>query len=511
MRPTTGVPHVSCVLIFLNGAAFIDEAIASVVSQAGFDDWELILVDDGSTDASSAMAKAWAASDPARIRYTEHDGHENRGMSASRNLGVAMARGSYVGFLDCDDVWLPSALAHRTRVAAAFPEADIVVGGTWRWYSWTGHEVDLAADRRMTLPDAPPYTELPPPRLFPAVYAIPSVSHVPAMCSLLVRRDALVAIDGLEAEFRGLYEDQVLYVKAGLKLTAVIDPRPLALYRQHPGSACEVSIAEGAWSREGPNPATTRFFTWMQSYVRRETGPGSQESAIVERNLEHNRAHTGQADRDLRARLRGATPEPFRAAIRGLRRRLSSPEPAQSRVSVVGEWSAQHLRVITASLAGSVLVIVPTRASGEPWASAIPLDAFGAAAHVTALRLEEIDPAARFDHIVVPFDATTTTPIDELLHAVAPVLSERGSLVALTPGPAWPGGAARDVVDVAAQAQGHFPDTCVSVETFGNAVTARAVAAGTPASEVAGVAIDHHDPHTPVVVALFVSGPSSAR
>ena len=170
--------------------------------------------------------------------------------------------------------------------------------------------------------------------------------------------------------------------------------------------------------------------------------------------------------------------------------------------------------MITASLAGSVLVIVPAGASGEPWASAIPLDAFGAAAHVTARRLEEIDPAARFDHIVVPFDATTTTPIDELLLAVAPLLRERGSLVALMPGPAWPDWRAssrESVVDVAAQAQGHFPDACISVETFGNAVTAQAVAAGTPASEVAGVAIDHHDQHTPVVVALLVSGSSSAR
>ena len=150
----------------------------------------------------------------------------------------------------------------------------------------------------MTLPSAPPYTVLPPPRLFSAIYGIPGGGHVPAMCSLLVRRDALLALGGLEAEFRGLYEDQVLYVKAGLQLTAVIDPRPLALYRQHPGSACEVSIAEGAWSRDGPSPAATRFFTWMQSYVRRETGPGSEESEIVERNVEHNRTHPGQLDRD---------------------------------------------------------------------------------------------------------------------------------------------------------------------------------------------------------------------
>ena len=93
MSGEAGIPYVSCILIFLDGAPFIDEAIESVVHQAGFDDWELILVDDGSTDASSAIAKTWAATDPARIRYVEHDRHQNRGMSASRNLGLALSRG----------------------------------------------------------------------------------------------------------------------------------------------------------------------------------------------------------------------------------------------------------------------------------------------------------------------------------------------------------------------------------------------------------------------------------
>src|SRR6185369_4487378 len=259
IRKTVGEPWVSCVLIFLDGARFIEEAIASVVGQAGFDDWELILVDDGSTDASTEMAKTWAANDPARIRYVEHQGHQNRGMSESRNLGVSVAHGVYVAFLDSDDIWLPSALAHRMRVATAYPEAEVVVGGTWRWYSWTDDDADRAADHRMTLPNAPPYTPLRPPRLFSAIYGVPGGGQVPAMCSLLVRRDALLALGGLEAQFRGLYEDQILYVKAGLQLTAVIDPRSLALYRQHPGSACEVSIANGAWRLVGPSPSATRF------------------------------------------------------------------------------------------------------------------------------------------------------------------------------------------------------------------------------------------------------------
>lgn len=186
---------------------------------------------------------------------------------------------------------------------------------------------------------------------------------------------------------------------------------------------------------------------------------------------------------------------------------------------MVGEWSAQHLRVITASLSGSVLVIAPTGASDEPWASTIPLDGFGAAAHVTVRQLEEIDSTLRFDHIVVPFDVTATTPIDELLPAVRSLLREPGTLVALMPGPAWAPGtlsatafrSRESVVDVAAEARSHFPDACIAVETFGNAVTARAVASGTPASEVGGVAIDHHDQRTPVVVALLVSGSSPSR
>ncbi len=111
----------SCVMIFLDGARFIDEAIRSVVAQGADVAWELVLVDDGSTDASTAIARRWAAADPARIRYVEHAGHANRGMSASRNAGVAAARGEHIGFLDCDDVWLPSALSHGLRVLPLTP------------------------------------------------------------------------------------------------------------------------------------------------------------------------------------------------------------------------------------------------------------------------------------------------------------------------------------------------------------------------------------------------------
>src|SRR5258706_2880162 len=78
---------VSVVVIFLNAERFISEAVESVVAQT-YGNWELLLVDDGSNDGSTEIARSYAAKFPDKIRYLEHHGHENRGMSASRNLGI---------------------------------------------------------------------------------------------------------------------------------------------------------------------------------------------------------------------------------------------------------------------------------------------------------------------------------------------------------------------------------------------------------------------------------------
>ena len=108
---------VSVVIIFFNEERFLAEAVASVYAQT-FHDWELLLVDDGSSDRSSDIAKGYAERDPARVRYLEHPGHANRGASASRNVGVHAARGEWVAFLDGDDIWLPERLERSVALAA---------------------------------------------------------------------------------------------------------------------------------------------------------------------------------------------------------------------------------------------------------------------------------------------------------------------------------------------------------------------------------------------------------
>ena len=120
-------PSVSVVLIFLDAVPFLDEAIRSIRDQT-VPDWELLLVDDGSTDGSTEVARWHAGEDARRIRYLEHEGHANRGMSASRNLGIAQARGRFVTFLDADDVLRPDALRTLTATLEREPRAAMAYG-----------------------------------------------------------------------------------------------------------------------------------------------------------------------------------------------------------------------------------------------------------------------------------------------------------------------------------------------------------------------------------------------
>src|SRR5262245_15086805 len=134
-------PLVSVIIIFLNAERFIEEAIESVYAQT-YERWELLLVDDGATDGSTTIAQRYAEHYPGKVHYLEHPGHQNCGMSASRNLGIRNATGCYIALLDADDAWLPNTLVDQVAILEAHPEAAMVYGPLHWWYSWTGDPDD---------------------------------------------------------------------------------------------------------------------------------------------------------------------------------------------------------------------------------------------------------------------------------------------------------------------------------------------------------------------------------
>src|SRR5215211_725311 len=98
----TAAPKVSVVMTVFNAERYLREAIESVLNQT-FGDFEFVIVDDGSTDRSLDILKEYAQRDP-RIRLISR---ENKGIVASANEGIAVARGQYLARMDADDVSLP--------------------------------------------------------------------------------------------------------------------------------------------------------------------------------------------------------------------------------------------------------------------------------------------------------------------------------------------------------------------------------------------------------------------
>ena len=119
-------PLVSIITPVFNSDRYLDECIKSVFSQS-YEHWELILVDDGSTDDSRAICEGWVEKD-SRVKFYTHEGNANRGVSATRNLAISKASGGLVAFLDSDDQWLPNKLQKQVEVFKQYDDVIIVYG-----------------------------------------------------------------------------------------------------------------------------------------------------------------------------------------------------------------------------------------------------------------------------------------------------------------------------------------------------------------------------------------------
>ena len=112
------MPHVTVAIPAFNAGRTIGAALQSVFAQT-YRDYEVIVVDDGSTDDTAAQVAEWGD----RLAYVSQP---NRGPAGARNEALARARGTFIAFLDADDVWLPRKLERQVAYFARFPETGLL-------------------------------------------------------------------------------------------------------------------------------------------------------------------------------------------------------------------------------------------------------------------------------------------------------------------------------------------------------------------------------------------------
>ena len=210
---TAKPPSISVVIPAYNASRFLAETLESALAQTLPPD-DVVVVDDGSTDDTAAIAERFAP----RVRVFRRTNH---GLPASRNFGVEMTTSEWIAFLDADDLWEPNKLERQleelTRTGADVCYTGHVLlmqqGETTR----LGAVIDVPAaeDVRKTL-----------------------FEHGPFMPSgVIVRRTALEAVNGFDAAMRHGNEDYDLWLRmihAGTKFAACREP--LLLYRRHEGN-----------------------------------------------------------------------------------------------------------------------------------------------------------------------------------------------------------------------------------------------------------------------------------
>ncbi len=210
------MPRVSIILNIRNGAAFLREALDTVMAQT-FADWELIAWDDRSSDDSASIVAEYA--DP-RIRYFLSP--EETPLGAARDLAMRQARGEWLAFLDQDDVWLPRKLEKQMALAAA--GVGIIYGRAVLFDSRRGNLRDYDyAHEFQPLPEGDIFAQL-----FRHACFI-------AMSSAMLRRSAVEELGGIPESIQ-VVPDYYLYVALARRYRARAVQEVVCRYRIHSGS-----------------------------------------------------------------------------------------------------------------------------------------------------------------------------------------------------------------------------------------------------------------------------------
>lgn len=264
-------PLFSIVMPNFNGARYLAEAVGSVQQQT-LADWELLVVDDGSTDRSREIVAGCAKADP-RVRLIANG--RTKGVSGARNTGIEQAAGDWIKFLDADDALERDCLSTLAEMIASHPdcrlfavdfvkvdEAGLALGPPY--LMGNGHVVREM--RHHAVADGYRIAE---PVAFCLGVMFPMIPSTAAVHASVVRRV------GLFDERMTHSEDEDFWCRAGLDEHLFVVPRPLVRYRQHAASASakQAPRVEGRLQlahKLAADPAFRRYGRIVRDHRRRK-------------------------------------------------------------------------------------------------------------------------------------------------------------------------------------------------------------------------------------------------
>ncbi len=213
-------PLISAIIPAWNAEATLQETLASVGAQT-YDNLEILIVDDGSTDRTSEIAETYSATDP-RARLLRK---ANEGVASARNAAIEVARGEWIAPVDADDLWHPTKIEKQIAVALEQPERP---GFVYCWYQYidvSGHVLASGPQRRFT---------------GRALRQFAFQNPVQNGSALLIRREAARAVGGYDPGLRAAgaegCEDVQIQFQLARRWPVAVVPEFLVGYRKYPGS-----------------------------------------------------------------------------------------------------------------------------------------------------------------------------------------------------------------------------------------------------------------------------------
>jgi len=217
------IPTVSVVIPLYNACGVIAETIDSVLKQT-WTGYELIVIDDGSTDGSADVVRGYGTT----VRYVTQS---NRGVAAARNRGIAESVGRYIALLDHDDLWHPTKLEKQVRVLQQRPDVGMVI-------------TDVAHIDRGGRPMGITGKGYNPGETFARLFV---QGYVPTPSSAMVRKSVFDAVGGFDERFHSAgLDDHELWTRIAAHYEIANIPEPLTFHRNLGAKPAHIALAHRA-------------------------------------------------------------------------------------------------------------------------------------------------------------------------------------------------------------------------------------------------------------------------